>query len=289
MSDEKIEEVKSEAASTPAPEAVAEAPKEQPTDLPKATDYVDFDEMEKRFPGSKAYIKPRFDHIYAHMKEHGRRADMLDEQNKELTARFSQLEERMEKSETVTVQRRVAGEIAVLQTQYQKAMEAGEYGKAAAINTQMLSKMLTAEKTVAAKPPEPEKPRPNGIKSPHDYIIEQWASERDDDGNLKRPWTEDGHPKQRKAAALTNALLVDPDWNSRPLPEILAEVERQMSPASRPAASVLAPGSAKPPAGDKLPRLSAAEQNTAEKMYPGLSVAKAHERYAASKKLLGKV
>lgn len=126
-----------------------------------------------------------------------------------------------------------------LKADIQQAAQAGEYDKLATL-TDRLTKLNSQDRgsakpqeTAAAKPTEQQadtSPRDisEALTAEQEAQLRVWASETDDQGTLRRPWMQPGHPKHNAAMLTIQAVLQDPDHKERSALEIMAETDRRM-------------------------------------------------------------
>ena len=175
---------------------------------------------------------------------------------------------------------KAAQELTRLNDEADKAFAEGDYKKARALMTQAITAEL---KPAMEGKPEAKKSSDDGAQLSPDQekVIQRWAAETNEDGSLKRPWVQQGHPKQKRAAAIAMALFEDPDYAEKTTDEILSEVDRLMGlegpkpKATQPA--VLGNGATLRKPAQKNPSLTEEEKMVARKM--GMT----YERYAAAK------
>jgi hypothetical protein len=121
-----------------------------------------------------------------------------------------------------------------------------------------------------AKPDEPAEPEP--LTPEQEAALSAWMQEKDESGELKRPWTAPGHPLQESAANTGAAVLADPRFASTA--DVLAEIDRRMGitteqqPQPKPNPNVLPGGGTvqKRQTNGKAPALTDEEKKVARSM-----------------------
>ena len=269
---ETVEEVVDEAA------AVAEEPKK------KGTELLDFDKLPAEIV---AVVKPRFDRIYANMKDGNRRADMLEGQNAKLMAAFEATQAELAGYKAGLVSKDADERVGVIKTKIKDALVAGQADVVAELTEQMAD--AKAEQKLAKL--TPERPKTVTVPSGGETALDAWASERNESGDFRRPWAQNGHPRQKEMAAYVMSVMESPEFVGKPITEVLAEVDRRVAPtASRTVTAAVLPGSngSGRPKPDGLPKLGPDQQYVAEKMFPKLAAKDAHSRYAKQLQAIGK-
>lgn len=248
--------------------------------------YVDFDELpeEQREPWKK-----RFNSIYGRMKDQDRElktnAAMIDRMAKDNRALLDRFEE-IDKFRDEIVSGQVEAEASSLESQLEAAHEEGDTKKVAEITRKM------TELEVKRSQPKPEKPKTDdNVATTYQQEINQWATERGDDGSLLRPWTQQGHEMQEAVAAAATMVASLPKNRGKPPSQWLDQVDKEVQDMlevkpSRPAPQVLDSDTSITPKKETATKLSEDEKRVAQRLYPDLDPKKAQDRYAKSKSKL---
>jgi hypothetical protein len=251
-----------------------ESPQAESNGESKGTEFIDFDSLAPE-------VKARFDRIYSNMKQNERLVEPLISENRDLR-------NRLEKLETSDVQRSTDNAVASLTQQKAEAFEEGDYAKVAEIDNTLLDL-----KTQPSEQPRRQRAQPIEQQSaftPEDAAaMQQWSNEANEDGSLKRPWTQSSHPLHSKAANIGAGVLDDP--NIYGVSAVMKEIDRLMgveqNQASRGVPSNLAPDANVPARRGSSPKLSDDEKYVARRQYSHLAAKEAEERYLQSKTKLG--
>lgn len=241
----------------PQPEA---APVEQPQEQPApGTDFVEFSPEQKR----------RFDRIYHNMKEYER-------DNGALRQHIAQLTEVVNSLQAGTAQQQELVQRQNVMRQLVAAKEAG--------NVQEEVRLQGELATIGQKVPKPVPlPPPPQTQNADIAAVDAWSKEVGPDGNFRRPWALEGHPRYTEAYNLVATLVTDPRFTGN-TDAILAEVDRRFGVSQGqprpPGATVLSGGQVRPHVEAEV-QLSPDELNMARKF--GISP----KDYALQRKLIG--
>lgn len=216
----------------------------------------------------------RFNRIYGHSKQWERIAEDLAKEKKELW-------DRIEKLESFQTERDTNDRLTKLRAAEKEAMEAGEYDRAGEIRDQITDAKVDA-KVPKEKPPEKQESAEEQWLTPERaQRIETWAGEKDEKGELLRPWADPSHDDHQTALTTIQVLV-----NKNPgieLDELLEKADKVLGKVTkRTSAAVLSSGSDVRPR-EKKTSLTADEKLVARKMYSALSAKEAEERYAKAK------
>ncbi len=183
-------------------------------------------------------VEARFKRIYGHMKQYERAVDQMSKDNRALI-------EKVEKIEAGAASQAANDQLTILRGRKVKALQDADFEAVAKIDDQLLDmKVKTAPKTDQ----KPETPADGvdlsqWLTKDEENDIVTWAQEKDASGKFVREWaTNLSHPKHVRGREIAVAVVSDPDFQGKPVSEILAEVDRLMGEApkaTRPAASVL--------------------------------------------------
>ncbi len=226
-----------------------EEPKEevQEKEPDRGTDFLDFK------TATTEEIEARFRRIYHNMKESGNRADEAIGFAKKMGERIAVLERTQD--EVIN-----SGEISDVKTALIKAKEAGDITSEVDLTTR-----LTRLASMKPKEAPPEDPTQDVGVSEHDVAVMQaWANETDEEGNLVRPYAQENSPQLRHIAALGQSITLDPQFAGASMEEVLAEVDRKM--VKRKATGVIDPADNKGGKKGKSVKLSADQKYVAGKL-----------------------
>ena len=238
-------------------------PKPRPDSLPADQEW-DRVEMDPKVQG-------RFNRVYATMQATKNALDVAAKDNKALA-------DRLEKMERDGIESRKAEEKARLKEEKKAALEAEDHDKVVDIDDRLMDL-----KTVPKEEPKPviQESAPVWFTPEKEQALTNWASSMAEDGQLKRPWAQEGHPKNARCVEIVNAVINDPDFMGSDMPEILAEVDRLMAPRAPKTAAVLTGGGV-----SRTPKatitLSEEQKMVARRMYDTLPPADAYKQYAAA-------
>ena len=195
---------------TPTPQVETGKPVETPE--PEGKEYVEF-----RDPKEEA----RFKRVYRNMKEYERGLQ-------ELAAHNAQLHQTLEEIKAQGFQIQKQAEIDSVQQDIIRATEKGDTRTAVAAQTKLAG--LQAE---AVQQQQPVQVPQVQVPSVERNLIEDWKWEAGDDGNFRRPWAHERHPKYREAYELTRQIALDPQYKGD-VQAILSAVDQKMSTGKKP-------------------------------------------------------
>lgn len=253
-----VVEGQAELLSAPAPEQLQP---EQPPPQPVGTEWTDMS-------GLTPQQKSRFDRIYWNMKEHEQTIGQLRDHSLRLAQVVQEMQSRGADA-TEAVQR---------QGLMQRLLTAKETG-----NIQEEVRIQGEMSTLAQRIPRPTQiPIPPAPPNPDIMTVEQWSREVGSDGNFRRPWALEGHPRYQEVYNLVAGLVNNPQLVGN-TEAILSEVDRRMgSSLARPAgATVMSPGQVRPQQGEEI-ALDPDEIRQAQKF--GMTP----KQYADQKVMIGK-
>jgi hypothetical protein len=157
-----------------------------------------------------------------------------------------------------------------------QAKEAGNIAEEVRLQGELATVGQRVTKPVTLPPPPPG-------QSADIAVVEQWSREVAGDGNFRRPWALEGHPRYSEAYNLVASLVSDARYAGN-TDAILAEVDRRMGLQGNgtrpPGATVLSGGQVRPQVEAEV-QLSPDELNMARKF--GISP----KDYALQQKLIG--
>jgi hypothetical protein len=248
MSEETTTEQQSTPGQPTADESSHTETKPRPKDLPpdQEWDHVEFTEQQQR----------RFNRLYAKEKENDRLIRQMGEENRKLF-------ERLEGLETSQQEQAVKRQIADLRVSEKAALESQEFDHAAQIRDQITDLQVEA-KLPKEKPKKPEVPRQSEWMERNGPRINDWVNERDDKGELKRPWADPGHAEHGTALAAAKVVMegnMDADIEDvlKKIDEVNARViPKRSSPPVLSATTDASPKKGKPQLSDDEKKIAAA-------------------------------
>ena len=245
---------------------------------------IDFDELRQQLdPETFAQVEQRFRGLYRQVHSVDRHLNQLEKDNilfQEAQAQQEAVQQReVKKSELAT------------------ALEGMDYERVAAL--------LTDE------PPQSTQQTdipPTGVDAQTAQTISAWESETNEEGELLRPYTLDGHPLRDFAMGQATTLLQHPDLQNAPTEQVLAvldnimanvqgnqqipqqQTQQQTRPAAAPQPLTSDPNIRPSPINSRQKiTLDNAQKYTAERLFSGLPPAEAHAKYiGALKKVVQK-
>jgi hypothetical protein len=239
------------------------------------TDYIDFDSLDPK-------VKQRFDRIYKNMKDNERALGTSAQIQRQLVERLTNLE----KSD-INGKGRAA--IEALESQKINALDEGD--SASVIEIDKKIRAVEQSQNYTPTPINVPEPTTGGLSPQEEQAMEQWATEKSEDGASLRPWSDPGHPLHAKAASLGYVAMQDP--NLFTLEEQLSEIDRLMGietgdTVKRTSPGVLSTGEGGKRSSSKKAGLSQDERNIARVMYPEAKTAQdAEASYLKAKTGLG--
>ena len=159
---------------------------------PRRTEFVETDDPK---------VQERINDLYGQAKNSDARNQALIEHNQALEARLSEVLERQDKFEAdvkSTKSDQVEGEI---KERLRQARSDGDYDTVDKLENDLLDIRLERriEQRVAAQPKSKQQPQEALQTSPDQMYAFHLGSEKDQQGNLVRPWLQDWHPDNEKA------------------------------------------------------------------------------------------
>jgi hypothetical protein len=214
-------------------------------------------------------LKPRFNRIYHNLKE-------FERDNGALRQHIAQLTEVVNGMQTGQAQAQEQVQRQRILQQIVQAKEAGNIAEEVRLQGELATVGQRVTKPVTLPPPPPG-------QSADIAVVEQWSREVAGDGNFRRPWALEGHPRYSEAYNLVASLVSDARYAGN-TDAILAEVDRRMGLQGNgtrpPGATVLSGGQVRPQVEAEV-QLSPDELNMARKF--GISP----KDYALQQKLIG--
>ena len=186
-------------------EAPAEVAQEEKKPFDPKTDKVDFNTPEQQ---------EKFNYVYKQVKMSDQRNSMLTEQNAMLLKRLEEVEERFNKTDAADAE-------SVLLTKIKQARDAGD--DAAELNaTNALIEFKVSK--VTQKAPE----APVNTYQPEFSYISNVVQERDDSGNLVRPWFNETHPEFNNTIETLRGIAAKYVGDPQAVPKSLQELDHIM-------------------------------------------------------------
>jgi hypothetical protein len=179
-------------------------------------------------------VQAKFNKVYREMQDNKRALADLRDLNGALYAKLEEIDATRANDHRQTTE-------AQLTDQITKATQRGDWARVSTLNSQLIDIKAEAKARDVLKQSAP-KAKPVETKRTEvdpDMVdtLSNWANELDEGMNYKRPYAQVGHPLQKKAAALGQALMDDPAYGGD-LNKVLAELDRQMT-GGRTTAAVL--------------------------------------------------
>lgn len=209
----------------------------------------------------RGQIQARINNLYGQVKTGEKVTAQMAQDHKRLVTKVENLE-------TAHESERHQAEVDSLKQQKVEAMDAGDHERVVDIDERLTE--LKAPKAPPQEPPRAEPREETGLSSEQARAVEAWAAETDEQGNLKRPWTQTNHPRQQAGAAAVLSAIQDPS-NGGDMNKALQAADRAMGVTApeKKAAPVLKSGDGIRPEAKKRTELSNEQKMVARKM--GLS------------------
>ena len=216
-------------------------------------------------------VQKRFNRIYAEMKQSHNDVLALAATNRQLLESVERLSSRQDGKDTDE-------KADMLKDRKVDAREKGNFAAVAELDDQ-LAKLRTPAPVQAKAQPAPAKEQRGGITPEQAEVIVEWAQETDEDGNFKRPWAHEGHPKHEQMAEAASMLMGDMKLRARGVAAVLDEIDKKMGMGGRRSVAAVLSGDGGRPA-EKTKTLTADEKRVVQLM--GIT----EERYLKSKQYL---
>jgi hypothetical protein len=235
-------------------------------------------------------VLERINDLYGQVKKSDARNQMIIEHNKQLEARLAEYADKVNKIERSTQDTVINKVEADLKQALRAAREEGDYDNVDEIENKLLD--IRLERRLAEKIPPKETPKFQQVSPQQQQYeqqlinnatyIENLALEKNQQGNLLRPYLYDWHPDNKKAVELFESIpkefaAAGKQVEMRTIMEVLDE--RLQGRKTKSQSAVLSGDNSDAPARNVV-RLSAQEIDTAKKM--GIRP----EDYARQKQLL---
>ena len=236
---------------------------ESSTETEISEDALPEDDGKVDFEALPADIRPvyerRLNTMYGVTKSLRGDVEVMKNANKELLAEIKAIRDESRERDAATIQ-----------NQIKEAIEDGDSEKAATLTAKMADlkstqsepapKEKAQEETAGDEPPDLSE-----IFTPEEEAeFLQWAME-EENGNRKRPWLDQNHPRNGRAVKVIEGVLADPEFEGKSLKVKGAEIDKLMGLQSKTqAAPVLNSGN--PPRGATKTSLTADQKRAAELM-----------------------
>ena len=247
----------------------------------KGADFVDIKDPE---------IKDRVNYLYLQAKSADEKNKLLLEQNKKLQEKLEGLSKDVSTIQNETRQKREDSEIKNIKAQLKEAWAVGDFDRAADLNDNLVQLaaeqqrrlLMEVSKAEETKPKEPTIPEMDQRSRQDAQFIDFLSKEKDNQGNLIRPYLNEWHPDNNRAANEAAKIATEFAQAGRQttIAEVMRELDRRMKPANQSSAdNVLSSNRGEQPQKKNVD-LSAEERVMARKM--GIS----EKDWATQKELL---
>jgi hypothetical protein len=215
-------------------------------------------------------LKPRFNRLYHNMKEYERENATLRQHVGQLTQAVNEWQA-SQATNAETVQRQQ------LMARMVQAKEQGNVAEEVRLQGELATISQRVQKPVPLAPPPAPTP-------PEVTYVSEWSREVGQDGNFRRPWALEGHPRYAEAYNFIANLTQDPRYSGN-TDAILAAADRHMGLSQGqprpPGAAVLSGGQVRPSVDSEV-QLSPDQLRIAQKL--GI----APKAYAAQQAMINK-
>jgi hypothetical protein len=214
-------------------------------------------------------LKPRFNRLYHNMKEYERDNALLRQHISQLTQSVNEWQA-SQATNAETAQRQQ------LMARMVQAKEQGNVAEEVRLQNELATISQRVQKPVPLAPPPAPTP-------PEVTYVSEWSREVGQDGNFRRPWALEGHPRYAEAYNFIANLTQDPRYSGN-TDAILAAADRHMGVAQAgrpPGAAVLSGGQVRPSVDSEV-QLSPDQLRIAQKL--GI----APKAYAAQQAMINK-
>lgn len=192
-------------------------------------------------------LKPRFGRIYKEMKDYQRDANELRDINRQLLTTVEQLQTTQGEVITHLKAKDFVEAESQLNTQRQQAWDKGDVSGFNAANDRLMeikarkiaAEMVPAQKTQPVTQQPQNAPISGGdfvnmavqkglLQQDEATVYKTWASETDENGNLRRPWVNESDMRNSTAAYEGRAVFNNPSYENKPFADKLKEIDRRM-------------------------------------------------------------
>ena len=181
----------------------------------------------------------RFKRVYGHVKRNERLIGVMAGDNKVLFEANNALTTRLSELEKHVADKGTADSISILQAERQAAIDAGDIARVSNLSDKIAEIRGKTEIAKLRSEAKVEKNPESKEQSPQDLLgpdlrgaLQSWAGQRNQAGDLIRPWASPEHPRFNRAVELAAVVLNDPEFQADgDTRKVLAEVDRLMTPA----------------------------------------------------------
>lgn len=215
----------------------------------------------------------RFNRLYKQVKDGKTRQEQLLEDNKKLFEKLSKLEEQLTDKEVKTA-------LTGLKKARNTAIQEGDADKATEIEEEIeniRNKHEEAKKELKKEKEELEQKYTKSVLSEETQArVKEWVTEKDENGELVRPFADPKHPQHGKFRRVVNAVLSDEDVSGMTEDETFEAVDTALKAVGliktkdkKPTIATVLPGLASSGGSKKPPvKLSETQRYIAKKMFP---------------------
>lgn len=216
-------------------------------------------------------VKERIDFLYLQAKSSDEKNRLLLEQNAKLQEVLQGLSKDVSSIKSETRQKQEDTQISQIKNDLKEAWSIGDFDKAAELNDTLLriaveqNSRLLSETSKAEEKSIP-KPRVDEGAIKDAKYVDFLANEKDETGNLRRPYLQNWHPKNDEAAQEAAKIATEFSQSGRnlSLQDVMKELDRRMVPSEKSSDGVLSSNRNSSP--KKVVNLSQQERVIAKKM-----------------------
>ena len=241
---------------------------EQTNDAPKkkGADFVDIKDPE---------IKDRVNYLYLQAKSADEKNKLLLEQNKKLQEKLEGLSKDVSSIKNDTRQKQEDFEIKNIKSQLKEAWAVGDFDRAADLNDNLVQLAAEQQRRLLMEVSKAEETKPKETIPEMDQrsrqdaqFIDFLAKEKDSQGNLMRPYLNEWHPENNRAANEAAKIATEFAQAGRQttIAEIMRELDRRMKPSNPASSDNVLTSSRNDQSPKKTSDLSAEERTMARKM-----------------------
>lgn len=243
-------------------------------------------------------VQKRFNRLYKQVKASDEANRLLREHIANLEKSFSQIQQQQQVVQERFVSQEVQQARNFLQSEYQSAIDAGDFQRQQAIQQQwiLLEAEVKAQEILKQQNAQPkDKYPPTNINQTVDQYdipqdeavyIDAWMNEKSPSGVVVREWAQPNHALFNAALAEAENVFKSPLWANKSVQERMAEVDRRMGlvkPVKQSAPQVLSSNLKTSPKRDDI-KLTPQEEQIAIRMRLGKTPQESIERYKAQKR-----
>lgn len=237
------------------------------TELPEDAGKVDLEPLKGYDPELYQVMNRRVGTLYGTTKELRK---TIEQQGKDMRFMLDELKSFRESTQSTEREQILEG--------IKTASEEGDHEKVATLTDRLTRLNSNSKGNSPDATPEPPKAEDtaeskDGKETPDlsEYMssedearLAKWTNERDNEGNLVRPWLQENHPKYKRAMAAAQAVMADEGLNPAQMMQEIDSImgtQKQSSPQSQ----VLSPGMA-PRKGASKPKATPEQIRVADAM-----------------------